>query len=372
MTAQPARLDRIRALLAEHDSNALALTPGPSLTYLTGHAFPQGDRLTVLFVPREGRPVAVVPNFEEANWREFVHLDVALFGWDDTTGPAPAFEKAVAALGELDTIAVEPLVLRAAELWRIEQSFPHARIAPGGGLIQALRLAKSEDELAAIREAARIAESALEKLLSLVRVGVTERELAAKLSAFLFEGGGESISFGPIVLSGPNSALPHGVPAPRPVGVGEILLIDFGTSVRGYHCDITRTFVVGAEPDARTREVYEAVRLGNERGKAAAKPGATAHEVHHAAQDHLHKPAFHEFLKHRTGHGLGLDIHEPPSIMDGNHERLAPGTVFTVEPGLYLEGWGGVRIEDDVVITQSSHESLTLFSRDLRVVGRPL
>lgn len=370
MTAQLARLNQIRALLAEHHANVLALTPGPSLTYVTGHAFPQGDRLTVLFVPRAGRPAAVVPNFEEANWREFVTLDVQLFGWDDATGPAPALEQAAAALGELDTIAVEPLVVRAAEVWRIEQSFPHARIAPGDDLVKSLRLTKGEDELDAIREAAQIAESALEKLLVMVRVGVTERELAAKLSALLFECGGESISFGPIVLSGPNSALPHGVSGGRPVGPGEILLVDFGTTVRGYHCDITRTFVVGAGPDARTREVYEAVRLGNELGKAAAKPGATAHEVHHAAQDHLHKPPFGEFLKHRTGHGLGLDIHEPPSIMDGNHERLAPGTVFTVEPGLYLEGWGGVRIEDDVVITESGYESLTTFPRELRVIGR--
>jgi Xaa-Pro dipeptidase len=163
--------------------------------------------------------------------------------------------------------------------------------------------------------------------------------------------------------------LPHGIPGDRAVQAGELLLIDFGTSVDGYHCDITRTFVVGSEPSAKTREVYDAVLAANARGRAAAKPGITAGEVHAAAQNAFKDPKYAGYLTHRTGHGLGLDIHEGPSLMEGNDERLQASAVMTIEPGLYEEGWGGVRIEDDVLLTEGGAESLTLFPRDLQVIG---
>ena len=220
-----------------------------------------------------------------------------------------------------------------------------------------------------MRTAARIAEESLEETLQLVRVGSTEKELAGALCSRLLGKGGDGISFGPIVLGGPKSALPHGVPDERPLGAGEFLLVDFGTSYGGYHCDITRTFVVGAQPSDRMRDVYEAVRAGNAAGCGAAHVGVSSHDVHQAAEAPLLAPAFEGFFRHRTGHGLGLDIHEPPSVMEGNHDLLTPGTVITVEPGLYLEGWGGVRIEDDIWVTADGPDILTVYPRELRVVG---
>ena len=283
--------------------------------------------------------------------------------------PEAAAAAALSTVADSRKVAIEPLGLRYMECSHLRQHLPNAELVSADELVSSLRLYKSADEAAAIRGAVEIAEQALETVLAEVRVGSKEREVAAHLSSELLRRGGGGISFGPIVLSGPNSALPHGIPGEREMQAGELLLIDFGTSFRGYHSDITRTFAVGRMPDERTQEVYEAVRRANERGVAASKPGATMHQVHTTCQEGLHDPKWDKFLKHRTGRGLGVDIHEPPSVMRDSSVLVEEGMVFTIEPGLYLEGWGGVRIEDDVWITSDGAESLTSFPRALRVVG---
>ena len=363
------RIEELRELLQASGADALAVVPGPTLRYLTGQHFESSERFFLLLIPAAGRPCVVLPNLEEANWRAAVSFETAVFTWDDTEGPVRALAEAGTEFPAVSSIAVEPLNMRVMEYELLRERFPDSTLISADGITDTMRLSKKPDEIAAMRKAIAISEAALEEVVSVVRLGDTEKRIASKLSAALLEGGGEGISFGPIVLSGPNSALPHGVPSDRPVQKGEFLLIDFGTSVEGYHSDITRTFVVGAEPDERTRAVYEAVRAGNAAGVAACRPGVTASAVHHAAQDGFSIPAFAKFSTHRTGHGLGLDIHEPPSIMDGNDEILTPGMVFTVEPGLYLEGWGGVRIEDNVLITEAGADVLTAYPRDLRILG---
>lgn len=364
------RLDAVRAALQAAQFDALALTPGASFRYVTGLNFHASERLTLLVVPAEETPALVLPNFEVSAWRAHEPFDAALFPWDDTVGPAVAVREMAATIAvRPDRIAVEPLVMRLMEADHLRAAYSDAALEPADAIMQELRLRKSAEEIASVRQAAAIAERALEEWVRLLKKGETERQLAGRLSSLLLEGGGEGISFGPIVLAGANSALPHGVPgdyAPRP---GDLLLVDFGTSFGGYHCDITRTFVYGAEPDAETRRVYEAVRAGNAAGCAAVRPGVTAGAVHAAAQGDFARAEFEGFITHRTGHGLGLEVHEPPSIMAGNEFVLEPGMVFTVEPGLYREGWGGVRIEDDVLVTADGVDSLTRFSRELTVVG---
>ena len=363
------RLDRIRASLRDHQCDALALTPGPSLRYVTGCDMHAAERLILVLIPAEGTPVAVLPGLEEHAWAEAVDFDTQCFYWDDADGPAKAVEQAARAVGAPSAIAIEPLVMRVMEHQWLHRLAPGAAPQDGEPILNALRTFKSADEIDAIRAAIAIGEKTLTELLPEMRVGVQERVLAGKLSAGLLTNGGEGISFGPIVLSGPKSALPHGIPDERAIQPGELLLFDFGTSVRGYHCDITRTFVVGAEPDDRTRAIYEAVLEGTTKGRAAAKPGITSGQLHAATQDHLNAAEYDGYFKHRTGHGLGLDIHEPPSIMRGGDAALETGMVFTIEPGLYMEGWGGVRIEDDVLMTQDGAESLTTFPRELQVLN---
>lgn len=364
--------ERIAALqrqVREAGADLFVLMPGPSLTYLTRHAFEAHERIFLLFVPAEDEPCAVLPALETDNWAASVPAVDRLFAWEDAEGPDAALAEACRRFASARRLAIEPLGMRYMEYALLAARLPQAEIVDGGPLITALRGHKDDEEAGNIRRAAQIAEAALEETLGLLRPGMSEREIAAQLTSRMLAKGGEGISFGPIVLGGPKSALPHGVPDARPVGAGEFLLIDFGTSYNGYHCDITRTFVLGREADERMQAVYEAVRAGNEAGCAAAAPGVTAHAVHHAAAAPLAAPEFADFYKHRTGHGLGIDIHEPPSIMDGNHTPLEPGMVFTVEPGLYLEGWGGVRIEDDLRIVPGGAEILTSFERGLRVVG---
>lgn len=363
------RLNLLRESLKRTGMSAFALTAGSSFRWLAGHSIGEGDRLFLVLIPAQGTPAAVLPSLELSNWKACVSFEARLFPWEDNQGPDKAVDAALSGLGPLERLAIEPGVMRVQEYEALRRHLPGARFEDAATIVIPLRLHKGREEADAVRRAARIAEEALEETLRTVRVGVSEREVAGRLAGLLLAKGGEGISFGPIVLSGPKSALPHGVPDERAVRAGELLLIDFGTSWKGFHCDITRTFVVGALPDDQTRWVYETVREGNAKGVAAARPGATAHDVHHAAQDGFAAPEFAQYFKHRTGHGLGLDIHEAPSIMDGNRHVLEPGMLFTVEPGLYLEGWGGVRIEDDIWITSSGSESLTRFPRDLRVLA---
>lgn len=363
------RIRKLQEAVRASDADLFVLMPGASLTWLTRHHFDSHERVFLLFVPGEGDPCVVLPALEADNWGHSVPGVDVLFPWDDKDGPDGAIGEACARFASASAVAIEPLGMRYMEYAKLAGCLGDVRWVDGGPMITALRGRKDDEEAANIRRAATIAEAALGETLGLVRVGSTEREIAAQLTSRMLAKGGEGISFGPIVLGGPKSALPHGVPDERPLGAGEFLLIDFGTSFNGYHCDITRTFVVGAQPSDRMRDVYEAVRAGNEAGCAACRPGVTAHEVHMAAQGPLVDARFDEFYTHRTGHGMGLDIHEPPSIMEGNHETLEPGVVFTVEPGLYLEGWGGVRIEDDIRITADGAEILTSFDKQLRVIG---
>ena len=193
---------------------------------------------------------------------------------------------------------------------------------------------------------------------------MTEKQVAALLKVEMLRAGGEEMSFSPIVVAGPNSASPHATPGDRPIQPGDLIVVDCGVTVGGYAADITRTFVVG-ELEPEMAHVYEVVRAANAAGRAAVGPGVPAEEVDWAARAVIEEAGYGEYFIHRTGHGLGLEVHEPPYIVAGNGRLLQPGMTFTVEPGIYLPGRGGVRIEDDVVVTPSGVESLTTFPREL-------
>ena len=363
------RLDQLRQAAASAGVDAVVLTPAATMTWLLGHHFDAHERLFLLIVPTSDAPVAVVPALEEANFRGAAPSVESLHLWEDADGPEKAAAEAFKCLAGAGRVAVEPLSLRFMEFEHLRRELPNAQIESAEKVVIALRLKKSDEEAAAMKRASKIAEAAIEFTLRDVRPGRKEIEIASKLSSELLRRGGGGISFGPIVLSGPKSALPHGVPDEREMQEGEFLLIDFGTSFDGYHCDITRTFVVSGSPTDRMREVYEAVLQANIRGVAASRPGVTYDYVHKNCQANLHAPRFKEFMTHRTGHGLGLEIHEPPSVMAGNEDVVEVGAVFTIEPGLYLNGWGGVRIEDNVRVTREGCELLTSSPRELRILG---
>jgi Xaa-Pro dipeptidase len=295
---------------------------------------------------------------------------VRLFAYTDQQGPEEAARQAIAALPEVRALAVEHLRMRVMELQLVQRYLPDATLADAGPSMETLRLVKSTEEIACMRRAVDITELALAQTIEWVRPGMTESQIVNRLGIELLEAGAGPLPFEPIVLAGPNAAQPHGIPGSREVRVGEMLLIDFGGSKDGYVSDITRTFMVGEPPSTRLQEIYQAVMAANAAGRAAAGPGVPCQEVDRAARKVIVEASFGEHFTHRVGHGIGMEGHEGPYMVEGNERPLEAGMTFTIEPGIYLPGEAGIRIEDDMVVTSTGAESLTRFNRDLTIIGK--
>ena len=238
-------------------------------------------------------------------------------------------------------------------------SLTRGRVVPVAELVERLRVVKAPEEVAAIRAAAGLAQAALAEVLPGIRPGQTEREIGAALESALRRRGSEWHPFPTIVASGPRSALPHARTSDRMVGVGELLLLDFGAQVDGYCADLTRTFVVGAQADDRQRTVHELVQTAQRRAIEHLRPGMPAREGDALARDVIAARGFGEAFGHSLGHGLGLEVHEAPRLAPTSDTPLPPNAVVTVEPGIYFPGWGGVRLEDDVFLGSERTECLS-------------
>ena len=388
MTLQ--RVEALQRLQVANGVACVALVPGANLRYFTGLPMQLSERPTVAFLPADGPPAAVLPVLEAAAAQAYLaelsfypddrrdrrsvrtegregEGGVRLFPYGDEEGHGHAFVQAAEELHLAGkAIGLEFLAMRVLEMRRIEQAAPGCRFLATEPWLPALRMAKEEGEMASIRQAVGIAERALRQLLkaNAIRPGRTERQLAADLQIALLREGSEGLPFAPIVVAGPNSALPHAEPSDRQLVEGDPVILDWGAQHDGYRSDITRTFVLG-QPTPQIEEVYDAVLAANQAGRMAVRPGMPAQEVDRAARRAITLAGYSKFFIHRTGHGLGLETHEPPFMVEGNLELLQPGMTFTVEPGIYLPGVGGVRIEDDVVVTAEGSETLTRLPREL-------
>ena len=230
--------------------------------------------------------------------------------------------------------------------------------------INKLRAVKDDEELEYIRKAQEIAESAFEDILCFIKEGVTEREIALELDRLMLEKGAEGISFDTIVLAGENTSMPHGVPSDKKVKKGEFVLMDFGAVYNGYHSDMTRTVCVG-EPDAKMTEIYNIVLTAQEKAIAAAKAGVTGSELDAVARRHICDAGYGEYFGHSLGHGVGLEIHEQPNAAPRYDKKLEKGAVVTIEPGIYIAGKFGVRIEDFVILTENGCINLTKCAKNI-------
>ncbi|MBX3147103.1 MAG: aminopeptidase P family protein [Gemmatimonadales bacterium] len=239
------------------------------------------------------------------------------------------------------------------------QQLEGVELVPGAGRVEALRMVKDADETARIREAARLASEALAAVIGGIRPGRREIDVAAELEAALRVRGSEWHPFHTIVASGPRSALPHAQSTSRVIGAGDLLVVDFGAQLDGYCSDITRTFVVGAAADGRQREVYSIVEQAQHRARRLMRAGMTGREIDALARDPITTAGMGEAFGHSLGHGVGLEVHEEPRLAKTSETVIPPGAVVTVEPGVYFEGWGGVRIEDDVAVTAGGAECLS-------------
>lgn len=347
----------VRAAIEEAQLDALLLAAPSNLGYVCGFFANPHERLIALVVPLAGTLRLVCPSLEEEAARTAVGGDVELLVWRDEDGPDDALRRALAGTGA--TIGIEKQYLSVANAERAAAAAPSARLDACDDVIVRLRAVKSEDEIAALRRASGIVDRVVEHLVALAEPGVTEAELSAEASQQLRAEGGESLAFEPLVLTGPRSALPHGHPGATRLAEGDLLICDIGVFVDHYAADITRTFVVGGSPDERQREIFEVVHEAERAGIEAVRAGVPAHAVDDAARSVIAEAGYGPRFIHRTGHGLGLEVHEAPYLTATNAEPLEAGMVVTVEPGIYIEGWGGVRIEDDVVVGEDGPELLT-------------
>jgi Xaa-Pro dipeptidase len=361
------RLSRLRAVMREAGVAAVAVVPGANLRYLAGLEIHMNERLAVAFFPAEGEPAMVLPALEAPRAQAQARFPMRFYTWDDAEGPDAALGRCAADL-RLDgrRVGVEYTAMRVLELRGIERAAPEAVVGDATPIIGRLRMAKDAAEAAKMREAVRIVEESLRAAVAQIRVGMTERELAAIWDAEMHKAGG-SPSFETIIASGPHSANPHHSNGDRAFQPGDFIIMDGGSWYEGYASDITRTIALG-EPSPEARRIYELVQAANAAGRAAVKPGASGESIDRAARAVIEEGGYGQYFIHRTGHGLGMEVHEPPYIVGGNREPLPVGATFTVEPGAYVAGLCGVRIEDNVIVTEDGAETLTSFERDLIVV----
>ena len=363
------KLQILESLIEQNGFDGAALIPSPNMLWLTGAEKGLMERPTTLLIRPGKTPALVIAGFE-MDAADAMDIPVEPFTFqDDPSLWGEAFAKAGAYLGlEGKKIAVEPAHFRFLEGQFITKNISGSQIVDGTKVFGGLRLRKTEEDLNCIRKAAEIAQVALEETLKLVRPGVTERELGSELVAQMLRLGSQPrLPFNPIIGSGPNSANPHAEVSDRVIEKGDFLLFDWGARYRGYCSDLTRTFVIGEASDKQV-EIYNAVLAANRAGLKAARPGVEAGSLDRAARAEIENAGYGPYFTHRLGHGLGLEDHEEPYIFGANQVILEPGMVFSDEPGIYLPDWGGVRIEDDLTVTENGGESLTDFPRDLRIL----
>jgi Xaa-Pro dipeptidase len=363
------RIQRLKRAARDAGIDVVALVPGPNLVYFTGLHMHLSERPIVALIPsNDDPPILITPFFEVGKATSGkVKLDWQVHPYKDGVPYQQAFD-AAAAQGKLagKVIGVEPLQMRVLE-WSLLSAAADVKQASAAEAIGELRMRKDDGEVAAMKHAIKLTEGALTQTLEEIRPGMTERQVAGNLMTRLLAAGAEAMPFSPLIQAGPNGANPHAGAGDRVIESGDLLIMDFGLTLNDYSSDITRTIAVG-EPASEMKRVYETVKAANAAGRAAAKPGVTCEAVDKAARDVIEAAGYGEYFTHRTGHGLGLEGHEPPYIVAGNDLVLQPGMTFTVEPGIYLPGKGGVRIEDNVVITEAGCESLTTFTRDLIIL----
>ena len=364
--------DRIRRagdVAAEQDVELLLVTPGTDLRYLLAADGASHERLTCLVLPAAGHrapPALVVPRLEAPGWAHLPldELGVEVVTWDDGEDPYLLVSDLA---GGPTRVAVAD-AMPAVHVFGLRDALPEATQTLAGPVVSELRIRKDAAEVAQLRAAGAAIDRVHARMGEFLKAGRTEAQVGADIAAAIVEEGHLEAAF-VIVGSGPNGASPHHDLSDRVVESGDVVVVDIGGPLpTGYFSDCTRTYAVGAEPAAAVREAYAALQDAQERAVAAVRPGVTAEQVDAAARARLTDAGLGERFLHRTGHGIGLDVHEDPYIVGGNTLPLEPGMAFSVEPGVYLAGEWGARIEDIVVVTDGGCERLNTRPRDLVVL----
>ncbi|SDP14419.1 M24 family metallopeptidase [Actinacidiphila guanduensis] len=360
------RLAAAQAAAQDAGLDALLVTPGADLRYLTGYQAQPLERLTCLVVPAGGEPFLVVPRLEQpaAEASPAGGLGIEITGFAETDD---AYELIARRLPVGTRRFAVDNHMWAEKLLAFQDALPGAQAGLAGDVLSVLRMRKSPAEIEALRRAGAAIDRVHRRMGEWLRAGRTEREVAADIAAAIVAAGHATADF-VIVGSGPNGASPHHEVSDRVIAPGDPVVVDIGgTTPDGYCSDSTRTYAVG-EPPREFRELYEVLLAAQSAQTDAVRPGITAEQLDAIGRDRIAAAGYGEHFIHRTGHGIGLETHEEPYIVAGSARVLEPGMAFSVEPGIYLPGRFGARIEDIAVCTEDGGERLNLTGRDLVVL----
>lgn len=351
------RRTKLRSRLRKTGAEALLVTNFTNVTYLTGFT---GDS-SYLLLMRKGETLLTDRRYTTQLEEECPDLEL------EVRGPKLSMPKLLARVlgrAKLSSLAIENGSMTVGLYRQLESTLPGVELVGTDGLVEELRAVKDRQEIAAICRAVRQAERGFEVIRSAITLDQSEKQIAADLESQLRRFGAEGFSFTPIVGVGPRSALPHGRPSTRRIGESDFTLIDWGAREGLYVSDLTRMVVTG-KISPKLRKVYGVVLKAHQAGIRAIRPGVACEEVDEAARKVIAQAGYGSRFGHSLGHGIGLEVHEAPRLAGGSKTTLRPGMVVTVEPGVYLPGWGGIRIEDDVLVIRDGHEVLSTLPHEL-------
>ncbi|MDQ3471745.1 MAG: Xaa-Pro peptidase family protein [Pseudomonadota bacterium] len=366
-----ARLATARSLMQRHGIGAILVEPGASLDYFTGVQWGRSERLTAAVIPAQGEPIIVTPFFEKPSVEESLGMSAEVRVWQEDEEPL----KLVADFLKERGVAAQPLGFEETNrffiLDRLQQQMPGARIVSANAVVRASRMIKSTAEIALMKAATDVTIAAFRELYPQLKAGWTASQVEEEFGNAVRSLGGSN-PWG-LVLFGPASALPHGTGKPQTLARGDVVLLDCGCSVHGYQADVSRTFVFGAPPTAKQRKVWNQMHRGQQIAFAAARVGVPAGSVDDAVRRAYESwgygPRYQlPGLSHRTGHGIGMEGHEPVNLVHGETTLLAPGMCFSDEPGIYIPGEFGVRLEDCLYMTEAGPR---WFSTPPQSIDRP-
>jgi len=367
MSLSEKRIEECQALMRKGGFDLLILSPSFDMYYFSGFRDEAGERMLLLLIPADGSPIFIAPQlYEEHIKRDSFVQNVRI--WKDSADPTELLSNTLRQLRLRNLRILVDDDMRAVFLLSLKSILPHCEFTPASTVISCLRIRKSMEEIERLERASSIADKVFDAVSKLDITGMTEVELAAQLEYEMKRWDARKVAFETLVAAGLNGALPHHRAGTRIIEEGDVVVIDYGCRWQGYCSDITRTIVCKA-PTNKVREVYDIVKLSQEAAFQSVKPGIAAEEIDRVARAIITEKGYGEYFIHRTGHGIGLAVHEPPYIVEGNNTTLEEGMTFTVEPGIYLPGQFGVRIEDIILVTSEGGRRLNNCSRELQVVN---
>lgn len=364
------RFDTLRQNMVRKKIDYIIILPGHNFRYMTGLKYDPLERLSFMMIGSEhGDAYFFLPKVETARIEALskLNIDFDVFMWNDETGPEKELDTLKKVFGSRQVkIGVEFNCFTLARKNQLSELIHNAVLEDTTEAFYELRLKKGKDEIRQFHTASGISDEALKNVIDALETDISEREISNRIKIELLKLGSESlpVDFKPIVATGPNSANPHTQSGEDVLKNGQTLLIDTGACWQGYAIDITRTFLI--EPvDSEMKKIYQTVYEANKKAIESVRPGIEPDQVDRMARDVIEDAGYGKFFTHRTGHGIGLEEHEPPWIVSGNMSPLEPGMTFTIEPGIYIPKLGGIRIEDNVLVTEEGYELLTKYPKDL-------